>query len=294
MTSDGDFYVRYNVQYPRFIQSLNITKINGQVNQYTLQMDYPVRIEDDPNFIEKVLSSVSKTRKIVFSYGDASTPSYVYKNEEAIITNASQSFNIQGGVISYTIEAVSNSTLGTTGSFSFPSPGIKKPSDIIKEVLNNPRYGLRSLFTGMTPENIPKLIAGGDKAVKIDMKTNISPIDYIRYLTSCMVPAGSTTGNTSKDLYIFTLHDDTVFDGSYNQDDLIVNNVSASGPYFKVTRTSNVIEQADAYEIDIGYNTSTIVSNFQIDNRENFSLFFDYNSELAPEQYSRRLNNKGQ
>lgn len=292
--TDQDFYTQYNVQYPRFIKSLNIVKLNGQVNQYTLQLNYPVKLEDDPNLIEKVLSSVSKTRKIVFSYGDAATPSYVYKDEEAIITNVSQSFNIVGGVISYTIEAVSGATLGMTGSFTFTSPGVKKPSDIIKNVLQNKTYGLRNLFLGMTPNNIPKLIAGDDKAVKIDTKANISPIDYIKYLVSCMVPSGSTVGNTSKDLYVLTLHDDTVYDTSYTKNDLTVGNTTATGPYFKVTRTSNVLEYADAYEIDIGYNTSTIVSEFQVANQENFSLFFDYNSKLAPEEFNRRLNNQGQ
>ena len=32
-----------------------------QGNQYTLQIDYPIRPNDDPNFFEKVFSSVSGT-----------------------------------------------------------------------------------------------------------------------------------------------------------------------------------------------------------------------------------------
>ena len=45
-------YINYNIQYPNYIQSLTITKINGQVNQYTLNIKYPVRQTDDPNFFE--------------------------------------------------------------------------------------------------------------------------------------------------------------------------------------------------------------------------------------------------
>ena len=89
------FYTKYNLEYPNYIQSLTIVKINGQVNQYTLNIKYPVRSNDDPNFFEKVFSSVSTSRKIIFSYGDASMPSYIYKNEEATITNVQQTFRIK-------------------------------------------------------------------------------------------------------------------------------------------------------------------------------------------------------
>ena len=85
----NEFYTNYNLKYPNYIQSLSIVKINGQVNQYTLSIIYPVKPGDDPNFFEKVFSSASSTRKIVFSYGDSSMPSYVYKDEEAIITKIS-------------------------------------------------------------------------------------------------------------------------------------------------------------------------------------------------------------
>ena len=76
-------YIPYKVQYPDYVQSLQIVKINGQVNQYTLALSYPVTQTSDPNFFEKVLSSVSNTREIIFSYGDASMPAYIYKDEKA-------------------------------------------------------------------------------------------------------------------------------------------------------------------------------------------------------------------
>ena len=53
--NDNDFYQStYHVQYPNFVQSLDITKINDQVNQYTLALSYPVTQTDEPNFFEKV------------------------------------------------------------------------------------------------------------------------------------------------------------------------------------------------------------------------------------------------
>jgi hypothetical protein len=66
------------------------------------------------------------------------------------------------------------------------------------------------------------------------------------------------------------------------------------GPYFKVTRTSTeTLHRTDAYEVDIGYNTSTLVLGFRIDNNENYSMLYEYNAELAPEQYSKRINDQG-
>jgi len=286
-TSDN-FYSAYDVQYPSYVQRLNIIKINGQVNQYTLSISYPIKPTDDPNFFEKVFSSVSKTRKIIFSYGDASMPTYVYKDEEAIITGITQQFDLENCRINYTVKAVSGSVVGKTGTFTFPKSGYVKPSDEIKSVFRNKKYGLQSLFTGMNERNLAKLIAGDDKIVQIKPKTNISPLDYIMYLTSCMIPAGSTNNNLSNDIYILTIHDDTVYDKLYSDTD------SLGGPYFKISKTPTNVEQADAYEVDIGFNTSTIVLGFSVDKDENYSIYYDYNSQLSPEKYTRRINNKGQ
>lgn len=283
----SSFYQSFDLKYPNYIQSLNIVKINGQVNQYTLTIIYPVRASDDPNFFEKVFSSISSTRKIVFSYGDSSMPTYVYKDEEAIITGITQQFNLEQSSITYTVKAVSSAIVGKTGAHNFMYSGMYKPSDLIREIFFNSTYGLQSIFTGMGVENYENLIDGSDKAVPIGPKTNISPLDYINYLVSCMVPAGSTNNNLNNSLYILTIHDDTVYDQSYND------TLTLGGPYFKVTKTTSSIEQADAYEVDIGYNTANIVLSFSIENNENYSLFYDYNSELYPESYVRRLNNKG-
>jgi hypothetical protein len=103
-----------------------------------------------------------------------------------------------------------------------------------------------------------------------------------------MVPEGATNNNLNNELYILTIHDDTVYDKAYND------TVTLGGPYFKVTKTSSSVEQADAYEVDIGYNTANIVLSFNIENNENYSLFYNYNAELHPENYVRRLNNKGE
>ena len=278
------FYVPFSIKYPEYIDSLQVEKINGQVNKYTLQIKYPVTLQDDPNFFEKVFSSVSKTRKIVFTYGDAETPAYVYKDEEAIITNVQQNFDLLGSSISYTVQAVSSAALSTDGSITVPAPSKKvKPSDEIKKLFKNNR-SLQDTFTGMKVSDLDKLIAGDDMPVKIESKQNISAIDYINYLAGCMIPAGSGPG-LSKEIYIMTIYDDSITSAERA--------MSKKGPYFQVTKVSTVMDHGDAYEIDIGINTSTIVRSFTIESNENYSLYYDYQNLAHPENYVRRINSDG-
>lgn len=71
--------------YPNYVQSIEIDKVNGAVNSYKIQMIYAIRAGDDPNFIDKVLSKATD-RRIKISYGDYSLPSFIYKEEEAVMT----------------------------------------------------------------------------------------------------------------------------------------------------------------------------------------------------------------
>lgn len=282
------YYTEFNVQYPNYVQSLDILKINGQVNQYTLALTYPVTQVDDPNFFEKVFSSVSKTRKIVFSYGDMGMPTYIYRDEEAIITRVQSRFNLQSGTIEYTVSAVSSAALSAGGSWTFPG-GTFRPSDRIREVFLNSKYGLQTLFTGMNRSNIDALVPSDDKEVYVESKRNISAIDYITYLASCMLPAGFTRPqHTATDIYVLTMHDDTTFDDEYRDSSV------ESGSYFKIERVSYKTNKSDAFQIDIGFgNTGTIVTNFQVTDDENYSLLYDYADELETSQYVRRLDNDG-
>ena len=279
------FYTPFAVQYPQYINSLEVTKVNGQVNTYRLFINYPITQFDDPNFFEKVFSSVSLTRKIVFTYGDAETPAYIYKNEEAIITKIYQSFNLQSSSINYTIDAVSSAALATDGSITIPAPNKKvKPSDEIKKLFRTNK-SLQKTFTGMKASDLDELIAGDDAPVMLESKQNISVVDYINYLTSCMVPAGTGLG-VSKDIYIMNIFDDSITSADKTK--------SRKGPYFQVSKVSTVMEHSDAYEIDVGINTSTIVRSFSIESNDNYSIYYKYQNLAHPEDYVRRIGADGE
>jgi hypothetical protein len=141
----------------------------------------------------------------------------------------------------------------------------------------------------MNKSNIDYLIPSDDKKVNIEPKRNISAIDYITYLVSCMIPGSFTTPqHTSTDIYVLTMHDDTTFDDEYR--DTLVEH----GSYFKIERVSYKTNKSDAMQIDIGFgNTGTIVTAFQVTDDENYSLLYDYNEDLELNPYVKRLDNNG-
>ena len=290
-TSSQGFYKKANIQYPNYIQSLTITKINGKVNQYELSLIYPITPADDPNFFEKVFASVSDTRKIIFSYGDMSVPEYVYKNEQAIITKIGTNFDHLTAKISYNVSAISSATLGYSGGYTFG--GIfKKPSDEIKRLLKTPSFGLTSLFYGMADtakvESLG-LIASDDKEVLIEKHTNMTVLDYLKYLVSIMVPTSLYSNqNKSKAFYILTIHDEA--------ENEKINNASLrvlGGPYFKVSKVTKNIKHPEAYEITIGYPSANIIASFNLENNENYSIYYNYQEKLNTTEYVERIDNNG-
>ena len=44
------------VTYPNFMSQINIVKVNGQVNTYTIRMTYQITKGDDPNMLDAVFS----------------------------------------------------------------------------------------------------------------------------------------------------------------------------------------------------------------------------------------------
>ncbi len=103
--------------------------------------------------IDRVLSSVNQSRKIVFTYGDCATPTYMYREEEGIITKVSESLDAANSKITYTISAVSTAINLSAGTYTFPKYSSKKPSDVIKQILFNKTYGLQDIFYGMHNED---------------------------------------------------------------------------------------------------------------------------------------------
>ena len=289
-TAEG-FSNAVSIMYPNYVKSLSIQKINGQVNQYTLTLVYPVTPTDDPNFFEKVFSSVSDSRKIVFSYGDMKLPKYIYKDEQALITNIRSNFEIKSHTITYVVSAVPSAALSAYSVDTFNNQGRKKPSsEIYRIIFHEPKYGLQDIFYGMKSEEQArqnKLIPEDDAEVVLETKQNISVLDYLKYLVSCMRPDSDIASQKeSGEVYALKIIDDAT--NTTDKD-----GIEYGGPYIKIELVSKAKLNSEAYEIDIGFPTSNIVTQFNVENDESYSIYYDWQSKLNENTYVRRLNNDG-
>lgn len=268
------------VNAPNYIDSLQIVKINGAVNQYSLSMKYGITQYTDPNYIDKVLSTVSKDRKIVFSYGDCNEPSFIYKDEEALITAVKSTVSFASPRIDYSISAVSSSAL-TLSKIRNWAPRKAKPSQVIRQLLTNQSCGLRDVFVGMQDSKIidsEHLIANDDMVVEIEAKQNMSEFDYLNYLVSCMVCI-----TDPKAVYMLNVFDTQA--PPYN------------GCYFTITKASTLIGKAhnnNAFEVDIGYPTSTFVTGFTMNNNQAWSILYDYQQNQVVSNKSYLIDNNGE
>ena len=276
-------YKLNKIKYPNYIQNLSIQKINGTVNKYTLKLSYPITEQDDPNFFEKVFSAVSKTRKIVFSYGDMSVPTFVFKDEEAIILKVKKQFVSATSVINYTVSAVSTGALSSSGSYKFPAK-YDKPSNVIRDLLYGyTNLGLLDVFPGMSDRGVVDmegLIPGDDKKVRIEAKVNVSALDYLLYLVSIMSPVGNSNTLLKNAFYVLNVMDDT--SGKF------------PGTYFKINRADSLKEMSTAYSIDIGYTTKDVITNFEVEDDETYSIYYDFSQKLEGASYVQRINDRGE
>ena len=283
----SEHYVTYQKElYPNFVHSLNIVKVNGAVNTYTLSLKYQIRPSDDPNFLEKVFSKQASTRRMILSYGDYSMPSFIYKQETCTITDVKSSIDFNSSAISYTITAISDALSLKAGTHNFPRR-LAKPSDVIKEILYKKSYGVQDIFYGMRDPDLVTskgMIASDDKEISIDAKNGITIFDYLNYLVSCMSPASSTGSSVIQSgRYTFVIHDD--YQGE------------VGGPYFivsRITTNSNLYNKLDTYVVDIGYPGVDPVMDFSIDDDQTYSILYNYSKEVNQSEYVYRINNSGE
>ena len=274
-----------NVEFPDYMKSLNIIKVNGTVNTYTLTFIYQVAYGEDPNKLDKIFSKASVDRRIVLSYGDWNAPSYIYKEETGIITNVTSNINLSNSCIEYSLSCTSDAIGLTSSTFTFPSK-VCKPSDAIVDLVTNQRYGLQQVFTGM--QDISKilqsgLIASNDKSTKLAAQRGVTPLEYLNYLVNSMSdinePGGSELKNSK---YFLSIHDDT--------------NNDYGGTYFKVSEIGNSAEQgisAETYELNVNFPTDNYITQFSVQNDQSWAILYEYSQEVSKNNFSYALNNEG-
>lgn len=284
-----------NVTVPEYVKSVSVVKVNGEVNTYEIQLEYPITKGNDPNLIDYVFSSVSSTRKLTISYGDWNSPSFIYKEEETLITNVKSSLDFNSPKITYNISCVSDAKGLQSVNFNFPTRFVQ-PSSLLFEMLRNPTYKLTDIFTGMADINKVKqygLIAGGDKVVRIPAKVNCNVWEYLNYVVGFMVPDGTPdSAIATNSFYRLSVIDD-------NKNEL-------NGSYFTVTKVAtdnnividpeitNSVVDMGAYEVDLGYPTNNFVTNFQLNSDEEWSILYNTATSVDVKNYSYKITNTGE
>lgn len=272
------------VDYPNYITSLDIVKVNGSVNTYTIGLTYQIEAGNNPNLLDEIFSSVGYG-KIKLTYGDWSSPTFIYKEEEALITKITSNVDFSSGRILYTISCTSTAVSLAGMSCNFAA-GTYKPSDLIYKLLYSNNYGLTDVFYGMANESqvrLRNLIATDDRQVQLEAKTGISPISYINYLVTCMCSQTSDSKSALRDSsYYMTIVDDAYSD--------------LGGPYFtvkKVSANTQTLYSYDTYEVDIGYPGDNLVSNFQILTDNSWALVYKYSEQINKQNYVYSLDDDG-
>ena len=272
------------VTYPNMVSSLTVNKVNGTVNTYTVNLIYQIAAGDDPNLMEKVLGTIKDKRRMYISYGDWNQPTFIYKEEEVLVTKVNTRFDFANSRIYYDISAVSTTTTLTSSLWNF-GRRVAKPSTVILELLQNQMYGLQQIFTGMT--NIDKIISDGliptsDKVVNIPQKHDINVLDYLAYLVGCM----TSNSNDADSIIHNSVYKVAVYDDITNQ---------YSGTYFKIIEIpTEYIEYGnnDIFEVDVGYPTETFVTKFDITTNDSWAILYE-SAEQNANQYSYLLNTNG-
>ena len=285
---------KLDVTFPEYMKSVEITKVNGEVNTYRISMEYPITKGMDPNLIDYVFSSVSATRKLTISYGDWNSPAFIYKEEECLITNVSSQLDFNSPRIVYSIECVSDAKGLQSVNHNFPSWEIQ-PSTLLYLLLQSSVYRLTDIFTGMTDINKVKkygLIQGGDKIVHIPAKLNCNIWDYINYVVGFMIPDTEDEQSIAgKGFYRLSVIDDNrnELGGSY----FTVTKVSVTNNVWLDNELTNSVLDLGAYQLDIGYPNDNFVSSFTVNNDQEWSILYNSSDKVDLKNYSYNIDNNG-
>ena len=269
--------------YPNYVSSLQVSKQNGLINQYTINLIHQIRPGDDSNLLDELFSTVNYN-KIQIQYGDANTGVY-FRDDNAMITNIRMNRSYTGMNISYTLEATSEGQLVKTYVTNFPAV-TDRPSNVLYNLI----YGadtvssiIQEAFPGMRNQTFVSsnnLIPTNDAVVDLDAQQNVNVLDYINYLVGNM--SNNNSGNevirNSTYYVMYVDNDSNNPDGAYIQIKEITADLQPSSVTDKI------------YDITVGY-PKDIVYSFTVDNTQSWELLYK-NSNKATE-YIYTITNNG-
>ena len=264
----------YNHQedkYPNHINSLEVEKINGRINTYTINITHQVRAGEDPNFIDSLLSRTGVRNKVKIKYGDSAYNAF-YKEEEAYILDVTYSESVTSSSINYTITAVSSVGSIQTAYYNFSGVESKPSTQIINMLYNNKYTSnqLLSVLGGMS--NKTQVLSSGliptdDKSLWIPGGDNMSLVERLQQLVSYMQDPTDITAS-----YFLSYEDN-----------------KSNNSIFKITKVKKTGTSGDAlkncYYLDVGYPGDSFVTNFNIENNVYWPIYFKYAGKFDTYKY---------
>ena len=267
--------------YPNYISQLNVKKINGEINQYTINLIHQIRPGEDPNLLDKLFSIV-RYKNISIRYGDCQS-GMLFKDADAIITNIVQNRDYSSSRITYTLYATSIGKYITSVKFNFKATN-DRPSNVIRDLLyknSETSKLLLDAFPGMRDKNkvnSKNLLPNDDSVIHIQAKNNIGVLSYINYLVGCMSNNSNNVKSIIRNsLYFITYSDDK------------------NGAFFKITKVSkqNKISSLtrNIFEVTVGYPDGNDIYDFRINNNESWAMLYE---NLNPSsEYIYNINSNG-
>ncbi len=258
---------RYD-KYPNYIDSINVRKTNGSMNEYTINLIHQVRPGSNPNFIDELLSK-NGYNKIIIRYGDANS-GVEFIDSNALLVGVNVSFDFINCNIKYTLKATSSAVSIASHKRTFSSIE-DKPSNIIRDLLyNDANEDLLTAFPRMRDKNFVEknnLIPNNDSVVEVDEFKNINAVSYLSSLVSIMKSNVDDIVNSN---YMLTINDG----------------------YFKINEISNNYSyDASLYEVNINFPDDNQVFDFSIDTDYSWPIAYEYSGDVS--NYNYDINNIG-
>lgn len=265
----------YNHQedkYPNNLVSLDVEKINGRINNYTINLVHQVRAGEDPNFIDSLLSRTGVRNKVKIKYGDSAYGAF-FKEEEAYIIDVTYSEDVTSSRINYTIKAVSS--VGSIQQAYFNFPGLQsKPSTEIINMLykdKNTSSQLLSVLGGM--QNKAYILGSGyiptdDASIWIPGGDNMSLVERLQQLVTYMYDPIDPSAS-----YFLSFEDN-----------------GQNNAIFKINKVQKSTLAADriknCYYLDVGYPGESFVTAFNLNNEIYWPMYFKYAGKFSEYKYS--------
>ena len=256
-TYDKDKYDKY----PNYIDSINIIKTNGSMNEYTINLIHQIRPGSNPNFIDELLSK-NGYNKIKIEYGDANSDTK-FIDENALLIGVSESFDFINCNVRYTLKATSSAISIASCKRTFESV-TDKPSNVIRKLLyDDPNGDLLKAFPKMRDKsfvNNNNLIPSNDSVLTIESFKDINAVSYLKNLVSAMQNSSDKTNSN----YMLVIED-----GYFN-----IKSINSKYTY-----------DSTLYEVNINFPDNNQVFSFNINTDYSWPLAYDYSNSISNYNY---------